>query len=258
MRTALPQTRPDADVFWFRRRDFLRSAAAWTAAGSTLAQAQSRSNIVALQGDVLRNGQRLSPDATIVTGDTLQTGPGSSLVFTIGSDAFRMRPESQIVVERGATLHTVSLLRLATGAVTSVWGRGPQRAILTPTLTAGIRGTGVYTEVYGGENPRTYFCNCYGTVDLVAGTDKVTSRADYHQPFWSQRDPVDGAVQQLLPAPPMNHSDEELEVLARLVRQRTAWQVAGRTGLKDGLGQLDPVPGMQHPALRTRPPSTAR
>ena len=140
----------------------------------------------------------------------------------------------------------------------SVWGRGNTRQIFTPTLTAGIRGTGLYTEVRPEENNRTYFCNCYGTVDLVAGTDKLTSRADYHQPFWSQRDPVDGTGRQLLPAPPMNHSDEELEVLARLVRQRTAWQVAGRTGAKDGLGQLDPVPGMQHPALRARPPSAAR
>ncbi len=258
MRTAFPATRPDADVFWFRRRDFLRSAAAWTAAGTTVAHAQRRGNIVALQGDVLCNGRRLSPDATIVTGDTLQTGPGSSLVFAIGGDAFRMRPESHLVVERGATLHTVSLLRLAAGAVTSVWGRGPQRTILTPTLTAGIRGTGVYTQVYGGENPRTYFCNCYGTVDLVAGGDRVTSRADYHQPFWGQRDPVGGTAQQLLPAPPMNHSDEELEVLARLVRQQTAWQAAGRTGAKDGLGQLDPVPGMRHPALQARPQLAAR
>ncbi|MCS4511359.1 iron dicitrate transport regulator FecR [Xylophilus ampelinus] len=258
MRPAFPQARPDADVFWFRRRDFLRGAAAWAAAGGTAARAQGRGNIVALQGDVLRNGQRLAPDATIVTGDTLRTGPGSSLVFVIGGDAFRMRPESHLVVERGATLHTVGLLRLATGAVTSVWSRGPQRAILTPTLTAGIRGTGVYTQVYGGENPRTYFCNCYGTVDLVAGTDKVTSRSDYHQSFWGQRDPVDGTARQLLPAPPMNHSDEELEVLARLVRQRTAWQVAGRTGAKDGLGRLDPVPGMQHPALQARPQPTAR
>lgn len=258
MRTAFPATRPDADVFWFRRRDFLRSAAAWTAAGTTVAHAQRRGNIVALQGDVLCNGRRLSPDATIVTGDTLQTGPGSSLVFSIGGDAFRMRPESHLVVERGPTLHTVSLLRLATGAVTSVWGRGPQRTILTPTLTAGIRGTGVYTQVYGGENPRTYFCNCYGTVDLVAGGDRVTSRADYHQPFWGQRDPVGGSAQQLLPAPPMNHSDEELEVLARLVRQQTAWQAAGRTGAKDGLGQLDPVPGMRHPALQARPQLAAR
>ena len=48
-----------------------------------------------------------------------------------------------MTVERGATLNTVSLLRLLTGAVASVWGRGSSRQIVTPTLTAGIRGTGV-------------------------------------------------------------------------------------------------------------------
>jgi hypothetical protein len=38
-----------------------------------------------------------------------------------------------------------------------VWGKGTTRKIVTPTLTAGIRGTGVYTEVLPDQNRRTYF-----------------------------------------------------------------------------------------------------
>ena len=39
-------------------------------------------------------------------------------------------------VERGDTLNVVSVLRLLSGAVASVWGRGSSRLIVTPTLTA--------------------------------------------------------------------------------------------------------------------------
>ena len=139
-------------------------------------------------------------------------------------------------MERGTTLNAVSLLRLLTGAVASVWGKGVNRAIVMPTLTAGIRGTGVYAEIFADQGDRNYFCNCYGTVDLGAGSDKQVSRAQYHQSFWADAEPRNGRY--LSPAQALNHTDEELEFLARLVDQHTAWQIAGRKGIKDGRGQM--------------------
>lgn len=53
---------------------------------------------------------------------------------------FGAAQDSRLTVERGVTLFAVSILRLVTGAVASVWGRGPQRRIITPTLTAGFAG----------------------------------------------------------------------------------------------------------------------
>ena len=35
------------------------------------------------------------------------------------------------------------------------------------------------------------------------------------------------------------HTDEELEYLATLVNQRTAWQIMGKRGAKDGKGMID-------------------
>ena len=46
----------------------------------------------------------------------------------------------------------------------------------------------------------------------------------------------------------INHTDEELEYLAALVNQRTAWQIAGRKGVKDGKGYMDDKSGQMHPA----------
>ncbi|MDI1339228.1 iron dicitrate transport regulator FecR [Polaromonas sp.] len=233
----LLQGRQEKEILWFQRRDALKAAAAWVAMeGLPAAMAQQRSNIVQLTGDATLNGNRLSPEHTIQTGDVIQTGPGANLVFAIGNSAFQVRQNSRLSVERGTTLHAVSLLRLLTGAVASVWGKGVNRAIVMPTLTAGIRGTGVYAEIFADQGNRNYFCNCYGTVDLGAGSDKQVSQAQYHQSFWADAEPRNGRY--LSPAQALNHTDEELEFLARLVNQRTAWQIAGRKGIKDGRGQM--------------------
>jgi hypothetical protein len=228
--------RTEDEVLWVQRRSALKAAAAWMAMGGLpAAMAQQRSNIVELYGDALLNGSRLTPGQTIQTGDQIQTGPDAGLVFALGNASFRVRQNTLMTVERGATLSAVSLLRIITGAVASVWDKGGSRAILTPTITAGIRGTGVYTEVLPEQDNRSYFCNCYGTVDLASAGFKTVSRAEYHQAFWSEADPQKGPG--LSPAKAINHTDEELEFLAGLLGQRTAWQIAGRKGIKDGNGK---------------------
>ncbi len=241
------QGRTEDEVTWYQRRSFLSAAAAWTAMGGySAAFAQQRSNVVELVGDALLNGQRLTPQQVIQSGDSIATGPGSNLIFVIGNAAFQVRQNSRLVVERGATLSVVSVLRLLTGAVASVWGKGQTRRIITPTLTAGIRGTGVYTEVLDAQSFRTYFCNCYGVVDMAAAEDKLLSQAQYHQAFWAEPSATKGRL--LTPAKPMNHSDAELEFLARLTGQQTAWQVMGKKGMKDGSGFMEDKPGQVHPA----------
>jgi hypothetical protein len=223
-------SRTDTELLWFQRRQTLQAAAAWVATGGwSAAQAQQRSNIVEIEGDALLNGSRLVPQQTVQTGDVLQTGPNSRLVFVVGNASFHLRQNSRMTVERGNSLNAVSLLRLLTGAVVSVWGKGSDRRIVTPTLTAGIRGTGVYTEIFAEQDNRSYFCNCYGTVDLSTSQDRKTSVATYHEAIWA--DKRDGEVS-LSPARAFNHTDEELEFLARLIGQRTAWQISGVKGVK--------------------------
>lgn len=259
------QGRTEEEVVWYRRRSLLQGAAAWTAAGGfTAAQAQQNRNVVEARGDVRRNGQALAAGESITPGDRVETGPDSSVVFTVGNNAFMVRQNTRMSLE-GDTPTTVKVLRLLTGAVASVWGRGSERQVVLPTATAGIRGTGVYAEVFPEQDFRSYFCNCYGTVDLAAGGESIVSQASYHQAFWAEVAPRNGRM--LTPAGAINHTDEELEFLARLVDQRTAWQIAGRKGTKDGSGQISypaapggsggtappaPAPG---PTSRARPPS---
>ena len=232
----LLQGRQEKEILWYQRRAALKAAAAWLAMGGLPgALAQQRSNIVQLSGDATLNGARLDPLQVIQTGDEVQTGPDSSLVFVIGNSAFQVRQNSRLTVERGTTLNAVSLLRLLTGAVASVWGKGINRSVVMPTMTAGIRGTGTYAEIFAERGNRNYFCNCYGTVDMVAGIQTLVSQADYHESFWADADAKNGVF--LTPAPALNHTDEELEFLARLIDQRTTWQITGRKGSKDGSGK---------------------
>lgn len=256
------QGRTEDEVVWYQRRSLLQAAAAWTAAGGfTAAHAQQGRNVVEMRGDVRRNGQALAAGEGIAPGDRIETGPGASVVFTVGKDAFMVRQNTRIGLE-GDTPMAVKVLRLLTGAVASVWGRGSERQVVMPTATAGIRGTGVYAEVFPEQDFRSYFCNCYGTVDIAAGGESVVSQASYHQAFWAEVAPRNSRM--LTPAGAINHTDEELEFLARLVDQRTAWQIAGRKGSKDGGGQITypAAPGgsggsapASGPTSRARPPS---
>jgi hypothetical protein len=241
--------RTEKEILWFQRRSFLQAAAAWSAMGGfAAAHAQQRTNVVELRGDALLNGQRLNPQQTIQTGDSVETGPDSQLVFVVGNSSYLVRQNTRFTVERGATLNAVSVLRMLTGAVASVWGRGSTRQIVTPTLTAGIRGTGVYTEVFPQQSYRSYFCNCYGVVDMKAGPDRTVSEAQYHQSFWGEVEAKNGRF--LTPAKAINHTDEEMEYLAKLVNQRTAWDIAGKKGVKDGSGYMEEKPASEHPAMK--------
>lgn len=232
--------RSDNASGWFTRRTALKAAAALVAANVLpLALAQQRTNLVDLRGDALLNGSRLQTGSTVQTGDTVQTGPGSRVIFTMGNAAFLVRENTFMAVERGATLNTVSLLRLMAGAVASVWQPGSNAALLTPTLTAslqanGVAGNGVYAEVLPGPGRRTYVCNCYGTLALNVSGLQRESLSDYHQCFFAEASPRDGRL--LTPAALGRHADEEMEGLAALVGQRTAWQMRGRKGVPDGSG----------------------
>ncbi len=245
--------RSEDELTWFKRRSLVQAAALWMAPGGwAAAQSQARSNIVELRGDALRNGQALTPQHTLTANDHIETGPGSTVVFTVGDSAFMVRQNSRVALESD-TPAAVKVLRVLTGAVVSVWGRGTERRIVLPTATAGIRGTGVYAEVFADQDLRGYLCNCYGTVDLSAGGESLVSQSSYHQSFWAEAAPRNG--RRLTPANAINHTDEELEFLAGLVQQRTAWQMAGRKGVKDGRGQMDyPATGSaQNPPVVPEP-----
>ena len=168
------------------------------------------------------NGNRVDANTRIGPNDTVKTGKNSELVFVVGDHAMLLRGNSHLVIQPKEPNDAASLLigglRLFAGKLLSV-SRNKGMRIETPTTTIGIRGTGVYLEA-GPE--KTYFCNCYGEVDVIANSDetsKETVVSTHHdKPLYIYRQGQPGQCIHEVPrlARP-NHTDEELILAEALV-----------------------------------------
>ena len=169
-------------------------------------------------GEFTLNGKPADASALIKPGDTIRTGKGAELVFAVGSDAMIVRADSELSIDgvvdavKGPLLDA---LRLISGKLLSV-SRNSKMVIRTTTATIGIRGTGWYAEA---DPQRTYFCTCYGTTDIVAADDpnsRETVEAKHHdRPLYVLAKPSGG--KSILPAPFINHTDQELTLIEALV-----------------------------------------
>ena len=120
---------------------------------------------------------------------------------------------------RGNRSDTVArTLRLITGGLLAVFGKSKTpRQLHTSTVTAGIRGTGIYMEA---EASRTYFCTCYGAVEFsVAGSDeKKLVMASHHKGGWINKTASNGSH---FGDPVMvGHNDDDLIGLESLVGRK--------------------------------------
>jgi hypothetical protein len=136
-------------------------------------------------------------------------------MFVVGEDAYLLRENSR--VELGGRELFVDALRLVTGRLMGVFGKGGDRRISTPAATIGIRGTGAYLEA---EDARTYFCLCYGDAE-IATTDGAARDAFSTRHHDSPRYIYgDGRANPITGARVSNHTDEELIMLEALVSRR--------------------------------------
>lgn len=164
------------------------------------------------RGEVRINGTAAQTGALIKEGTTVTTAPGGEAIYVVGKDAFLQRGGSTVQFE------SANVLRVVTGKVLSVFAKGGERRIETPTATIGIRGTGCYIEA---SEEQVYFCLCYGTADLIPAADKnqverITTRHHDH-PVYINRGK---ATPMLVPAGVINHYDEELVLLEELVGRK--------------------------------------
>lgn len=176
-------------------------------------------SIYRLQGRVLVNGKPAEASSPIVPGDTVETDAGAEVVFVVGTDAYILRGASKLIVGslRGESALS-GLMQLLAGKVLAVFGQG-KRDIETPTLTVGLRGTGVYIEA---DPERTYFCTCYGIVDLAARNDPLSRETIKSMHHDSPRYILANAQagQLIRPAPFINHTDMELLMIETLVGRK--------------------------------------
>lgn len=183
-------------------------------------------SVYQIHGHAWVNGNRIDENTRIGPNDTIKTARNSKLIFAVGSHAMLLRGGSHLVLqgdEKGIEHDTplINFLRLFSGALLSV-SRHKGMQINTPAVTLGVRGTGVYLEA-GAD--KTFFCDCYGEVDVTANNDaqsKDTVTSKHHdRPMFIFNDaapgkailsPYDAGVKPLYV-----HTDAELEMIEALV-----------------------------------------
>lgn len=163
-------------------------------------------------GAVTVNGQAASGTTPIGASGRIETGPGARLIFVVGADAFLLRENSRLELTGDGSL--INALRLATGALLSVFATGAKR-VTTPTSTVGIRGTGLYVE---SEPEKSYVCTCYGETRIATADDPNIAERIVSTHHSAPRYVLKaGAAKRIQPAPFINHTDVELALIEALV-----------------------------------------
>jgi len=195
------------------RRGFLLQSAACGAA-LLLPAASHAGKLHESDGEVLVNGRLASRANEIRALDIIKTGTSGRLVLVMGKDAFLIRANSEVEILGKPKALLLTGLRMLTGALLGVFGRGGARQLQTATATAGIRGTGIYMEA---SPERTYFCTCYGTVEIEDQhrTEKRLVVSGYHAPNIIYAEMTGGKMMHKEEF--INHTDDELVMLEKLV-----------------------------------------
>lgn len=194
------------------RRHFLQWSAALGVA-FLLPRPVRAAQVRTLEGKVTVNGKPVKVTTPIRPGDVVVTGPKAKLVFVVGEDAFLLRQNSRLSLDKAAGSSLVTGLRVLTGALLAVFGQGPRR-LVTSTATIGIRGTGVYLQV---TRTQTYLCACYGDLEVRDAKGKERRRliSGYHTPTMIYARLHAGKM--MADAEVKDHTDQELIMLESLV-----------------------------------------
>ena len=192
------------------RRKFLKNSA-YIGCGLLIPGLAYAANIHELSGAVHINKKRATINSVIRAGDVVSTSHNGRISFSVDGDAFLLKEYTSLQVgEAEKTL--ISVLRLFTGKLLSVFETGRERSIVTSTATIGIRGTACFLNVVPNS---TYYCNCYGKTVLSAENIREEFEATHHNAHQLnfEEDKLMGmSVMQVL-----DHNDEELRQLERYV-----------------------------------------
>lgn len=202
------------------------SVPAWSM-GKIPAELPPGKSIYRLSGKVTIDSKAATLDTAIRPNSVIETGADGKLIFAVGKDAFILRSNSRLELQGGDVI--ITGLRLLTGKLLSVFGKRKPREHLglkTVVATIGVRGTGVYLE---SNLEQTYVCTCYGEAELASVTDPLSTEKvithHHDSPRYILADAPIG--KKIRPAPVINHTDEELELIESLVGRTVPFAFTG-------------------------------
>jgi hypothetical protein len=167
---------------------------------------------------VTLNDFPLTRSSALQAGQTIRTGTDGRVWFSIGADAYFLRPNSRLRLDTSRPKEPiVDFLRLVTGALGATFARGMRRTLIAPTATIGIRGTGVYLEA---SRDVAYFCTCFGATEILTAPsgsmmESVAVATENHQARMIHREAMSGM--RIVHAGFERHMNEEMARLESLV-----------------------------------------
>jgi hypothetical protein len=160
---------------------------------------------VNIKGTVYVNGKKATKNMKVNLNDFIVTKENSKVTFTIGENAFMAKENTTLLFSDRNNLKTLKVLK---GGVLAVFKTGDKFSLKTKNMTAGIRGTGVYLE---NIKDKSYYCTCYGDVDIKSETQQQNVKASHHNIVWVSKDG------NMTSGKMINHTDKELRELEALV-----------------------------------------
>ena len=182
-------------------------------------------SIFLLQGLVTINATTATAASLIRAGDRIETAANSRVIFVVGQDAFILREASSLQLAPTPHEYVLETLRLVSGKLLSVFGK-TRHAVLTPTATIGIRGTGLYVEA---DAEQSYVCTCYGTTVVSASDDPSAGETILSRHHDAARYVLAPHAHgpRLRVAPFINHTDDELTLVEALVGRTPPFVLPG-------------------------------
>jgi hypothetical protein len=171
-----------------------------------------------LVGNVTVNDVPLARRGALQAGQTIRTGADGRVWFSVGADAYFLRPNSRLRLDTSKPGEPfIDFLRLVTGALGATFARGMRRTLIAPTATIGIRGTGIYLDA---SPEAAYFCTCFGSTEILTAPtgnmmESVAVTAENHQARMIHREAMSGM--RILHAGFERHTNEEMVRLESLV-----------------------------------------
>ncbi len=174
-----------------------------------------------VSGTVLLNGKNARPDDFVKFGDVIETKARSSCAIVIDSqNIIGMREDSVLVYKIKKEEATVDLKNGFLGIIIKNRKNIPDFKVTTPTVTASVRGTVLFL---GTESPNsTYTCICNGIIHYhPEGRSKSERHAAAHHKGISYTEK--GGIVFDVPAGMKHHTDEDLEMLAKMIGITIDW-----------------------------------
>ncbi len=182
--------------------------------------------IVYLEGDVFVDGSAAQFGTVIRPGAVIETG-GSSLCDVVFGEKNVIRIYENTITELDMYTGRAELKKGSLGAVlyrltSFISPDGAKFQVSSPDVVAGVRGTALYLKIE--DDGQTYFCTCYGKIQLEAPTGKARRTVEaYHHRAYRYITGEDGKVR-LERALKEHHDDISMEAIAKRIGEQIEWR----------------------------------